>query len=243
MDKSLLDKTPEAISTLFDRAALRYDLMNNIMSGFSHMATRRFALNLVKVKKKQGITLRALDLATGTGDFSFLLNQKFKCNVIGIDFSKDMLAVAAHRKRKKGITEKIKFIHGDILSLPFPDNSFTICTIGYAIRNVHNTYQTLKEIRRVTIPGGIFLIVEALPHANAFRRFLHYFYFAKMTPLVAKLLSPGSVYHPAYKYFGESVSKFLIASDLVRVMKKAGWKNIRYFPLVLGYITVVQAIK
>jgi len=244
MDASLLDKAPEVIATLFDRTALRYDLMNNLMSGFSHHNTRRFALNLVRVDiSKQGTSkVQALDLATGTGDFAFLLYERFGCPVIGIDFSKEMLTVAVHRKRKKGIRNPIKFMHGDILSLPFSDHTFSICTIGYAIRNVENTYQALKEIQRVTKPGGTLLVVEAMPHPKPFRRFLHHFYFAKMTPLLARFLSPGSVYYPAYKYFGESVSKYLVVSDFIHLMKKAGWKQVRQFPIVMGYVTVVQGI-
>ena len=71
-----LDKSSEVISQMFDMVAPRYDLMNDLMTGFSHKMTREFALKLISEKPK-----RVLDLATGTGDFTFLLYEKFKKNI------------------------------------------------------------------------------------------------------------------------------------------------------------------
>ena len=232
-----LDKSSEVISQMFDMVAPRYDLMNDLMTGFSHKMTREFALKLISEKPK-----RVLDLATGTGDFTFLLYEKFKddIEITGIDFSKNMLAVARIRARRKGVHSKIKWVQGDITSLPFDDNNFDICTIGYGIRYVNNPKMALKEILRVTKPGGTLLIVEATPPLNPTIRYLNSFYFSHIAPLLAKIFSSSST---AYKYFAESVAQFPLAPQFSKIMNQSGWSYVRFFPMLLGSVTVFQGIK
>lgn len=235
-----LDKQPKVISHLFDRTAHRYDLMNDLMSGFTHRPTRHFATRLVRFK---GSGRKALDLATGTGDFAFLLSRHPTLHfeeVVGLDFSPQMLAVARSRSAKKRVGAKVQFVEGDILNLPFPDNYFDVLTIGYAIRNVVDVQKGLREILRVTRPGGTFLVVEATPPLNKFWRFMVYFYFAKVVSSVAKVLSSAP---EAYSYFTRSVSHFYTAPAFAALLRHVGWSNVRYFPRVFGSATIFQATK
>jgi demethylmenaquinone methyltransferase/2-methoxy-6-polyprenyl-1,4-benzoquinol methylase len=236
-----LEKKPAVISQMFNEIAPRYDLMNDLMSGFSHKKTRKLALSLFTSKKNK---LKALDLATGTGDFTILMAKQFPeiqySEIIGIDFSAGMLAYAKKRIRRLGLENKIKFKLGDILHLPFPDDFFDVLTIGYAIRNVVDIEKALKEIYRVTKPGGTFLVVEATPPLNKHARFLVKFYFEKIVTLVSKFLS--SAPH-GYSYFIKSVTAFDNALQFSEKLGKSGFKKVRWVPMVLGSVTVFQGIK
>jgi demethylmenaquinone methyltransferase/2-methoxy-6-polyprenyl-1,4-benzoquinol methylase len=233
-----IDKSPSKIAQMFDNVAFRYDLMNDLMTGFSHRITRRRALKLIPEYKN--LPFYALDLATGTGDFIFLLKRYFKeaCITTGLDFSPKMLAIAKSRASKAHLS--VKFLLGNILQLPFESNSFEICTIGYGIRNVNDMLQGLREIYRVTKHKGTLLIVEATPPQNKQLRAGSTFYFSKVVPLVAKMISPSAT---AYKYFAESVKTFPIAPDFAKLMRKAGWRRVTFYPVFFGTVTIFQGFK
>src|SRR6185369_9762671 len=95
-----LDKSPQAIASMFARIAPRYDALNHILS---FNTDRRWPR-------------RVLDLATGTGDLGLALRGAGK-SVVGADFCLDMLA----RARRKGGSE---LVAADALALPFSDGSF-----------------------------------------------------------------------------------------------------------------------
>ena len=186
---------------MFNEIAPRYDLMNDFMSFYTHKKTRKFALSLVSSKR----ILNIIDLATGTGDFAFLHAKNIKLKyseIIGLDFSLGMLKVGKLRARKLGLSNKIKFTKGDIMNLQFPDNQFDLLTIGYGIRNVVDIPYALKEIYRITRPGGSFLVVEATPPLNPVWRYLVKFYFEKLVTRMSKFFSSAPV---GYDYFMKSV--------------------------------------
>lgn len=224
---------------MFDALAKRYDLMNDIMTAFSHRRTRRFALRLTRFGPGKSV----LDLATGTGDFAFLLHLSggHTSKVVGVDLSEQMLAVARVSARRKGIDkDAITFLRGDISNLPFPDDMFDVCTISYGIRNVQNIHRVLKEALRVTKRGGTFVIVEATRPVQPVIRFMINFYFSRIVPIVASLFSSSP---QAYDYFVRSVESFPFPDIFAKMMERAGWFKVRYFPKLLGSVTVFQGFK
>ena len=233
------NKDPQAISTMFNEIAPRYDLMNDFMSFYTHKKTRKFALTLVKSKR----ALKMLDLATGTGDFAFLLAKNKKLShsdITGLDFSAGMLQVGKLRRKKLGLQKQVKFVKGDIMNLPFPDNQFDLLTIGYGIRNVVDIPYALKEICRITKSGGSFLVVEATPPLNPVWRYLVKFYFEKLVTRMSKFFSSAPV---GYSYFMKSVSAFYNALEFTQKLKEAGFNYVRWYPQVMGSVTVFQAVK
>lgn len=234
-----LDKSPAVISSMFDALAYKYDLMNDLMSVFSHRRTRKFALKLARFNGGKS----ALDLATGTGDFALLLHSSggSSSRVTGIDLSERMLAVARVRAQRQDIANgSIDFLQGDISALPFPKDSFDVCTTSYGIRNVQDIYAVLVEVLRVTKPGGTFVIVEATPPVQPVIRFLVNFHFSRIVPLIARLFSSSA---PAYDYFVRSVAGFPYPDDFASMMERAGWIKVRFFPKLLGSVTVFQGFK
>jgi demethylmenaquinone methyltransferase/2-methoxy-6-polyprenyl-1,4-benzoquinol methylase len=233
------NKNPEKIAKMFNNIAPRYDLMNDVMSLFTHKNTRKFGLTLVKSKRK----IKILDLATGTGDFAFLHAKNSKIpfsEIIGLDFSSGMLTIGKRRSRKLGLSKYIKFIEGDIMKMPFKNDQFDLLTIGYGIRNVVDIPAGLKEIYRVTKPGGSFIVVEATPPLNKVWRFLIKFYFEKLVTQASKFLSSAPV---GYDYFIRSVSAFYNAIEFSQKLREAGFKNVRWFPQVMGSVTIFQGVK
>ena len=209
----MLDKSQKTMIRMFNAIASHYDLMNDVMTGFSHRFTRKMAIKLSNFKPGQ----KALDLATGTGDFAFqLYNQADgKSKVIGVDISDRMLAVAKFRSKKVGINGDITFQLADMNELPYKDNTFDMCSIGYGIRNVHDPLKVLKEIARVTKRNGYLLIVEANPPKNRFSKNLAHFYFHKIVPLIAKFISPDG---DAYNYLVDSISQFPAAPKFLKMI-------------------------
>ncbi len=221
---------------MFNSIADHYDRMNDIMTVFSHRRTRKIASQLSNFKPGD----KALDLATGTGDFTFLLLKEAQGTVIGTDMSDKMLSVALSRSRSLGDNKHISFTRADINQLPFSNEIFDVCTIGFGIRNVHNPLITMKEVARITKNGGRFIIVEATPPTNYLVRFLVLFYFRKIAPLIAKFFSLNS---NVYKYLAESITQFPIALNFSKIIKRAGWKKVVWYPIYFETVTVFVAVK
>ena len=236
-----LDKSADVISSMFTSLAPRYDLMNDIMSSFTHRRTRKFTLELMKNEK---IT-QALDLACGTGDFAFLLQSFLNPDtlIIGSDFSSGMLEIALHRLKillSEVEMNNLAFIQSDISYLPFLNKSFDICTIAYGLRNVQEPSRVLQEIHRITRPSGSFLILESILPQNSLIRFLLSFYFKNVVPIVAKLFSSNV---KAYDYYFQSVEQFLPPADVLRLLKKTHWKRVVIFRLLFGSVIIYQVFK
>lgn len=158
---------------MFTSIADRYDLTNDIMTVFSHRRTRKIATQLSDFNSDK----KALDLATGTGDFTFLLFKEAQGTIIGTDMSDKMLSIVTKRSQSLGTNDHVSFTLADIDHLPFSDKIFDVCTIGYGIRNVHDPLSTMKEVARVTKNGGRFIIVEATPPTNYMMKFFCAFLF------------------------------------------------------------------
>ncbi|MFX0184770.1 MAG: ubiquinone/menaquinone biosynthesis methyltransferase [Candidatus Hodarchaeota archaeon] len=231
-----LDKSPSTMIGMFNSLAGRYDIVNDIMTAFTHRHTKKVAIQLSGFKPGQ----RALDLATGTGDLTFLLLKEARGTVIGTDISTEMLLKALTRSQRINIQGNAIFKQVDINNLPFLEEVFDVCMIGYGIRNVQNPLSAMKEVQRVTKKKGRLIIVEATPPTNKFMRFITLFYFRKIAPLIANLFFSNA---RAYYYLAESISQFPKASDFAKIIKQAGWKKVVYYPMYFGIVTIFLAIK
>jgi demethylmenaquinone methyltransferase/2-methoxy-6-polyprenyl-1,4-benzoquinol methylase len=212
---------------MFSALAPRYDLMNDVMTGFTHHITRKFALSLAKFKPGQ----RALDLATGTGGFAKLLNNAGdeKSDVIGCDISEAMLDLARNQN------QMINFLQADINTLPFSKNSFDVCTIAYGLRNTENPLAVLREIYRVTRPGGRLIIVESSIPDNAISRYLIWFHFTKIVPIIASFLKLDAA---AYEYYFESVKQFPIGIKFLKLLRNSGWSHVTWYTRLFGAVSI-----
>src|SRR2546421_11796750 len=95
-----------------------------------------------------------VDLATGTGDLALALAAALpQSEIVGADFSEEMLAVA----KAKGVRRAIA---ADALALPFADRSFDCVTIAFGLRNIKDWSAALREMARVLTTNGNLLVME-----------------------------------------------------------------------------------
>lgn len=213
---------------MFAGIAGRYDLLNHLLSGNTDKRWRRLvAGKLQPVLSTDGAL--ALDVACGTGDLALALAAVTKARVVGTDFCRPMLEIAAG-KASTNVTQ-IPFVEGDALKLPFADGAFDAVGIAFGLRNLSSVETGLKELERVLKPGGRVAILEfSRPVIPGFRA-LFQFYFTRVLPKLGGMIS-GS--RGAYEYLPDSVSRFPDQKRLAAMMRDAGFEDIEYQNLTGG---------
>jgi demethylmenaquinone methyltransferase/2-methoxy-6-polyprenyl-1,4-benzoquinol methylase len=218
----------KAVRAMFSGIARRYDLLNHVLSMNIDKRWRKL------VRRKLQPTLdRAdavvLDVACGTGDLSIELQSHAKAKVIGTDFCRPMLAVAATKD------DKIPFVEGDAMNLGFADESVDAVTIAFGLRNLSNFADGLAEFHRVLKPGGKLVVLEfSSPVVPGFRQAFN-FYFTRILPRIGGAVS-GS--RGAYEYLPNSVSKFPDQKRLAALMRETGFVDVEYTNLTGGIAAI-----
>jgi demethylmenaquinone methyltransferase/2-methoxy-6-polyprenyl-1,4-benzoquinol methylase len=167
----------DAVQSMFDRIAPRYDLLNRLVSLGLDQGWRRRALAKIDV----GPGDRVVDLACGTGDLCEQSRVR-GANVTGVDFAGEMLRAAQLR----GVPTE--FVKADAASLPMPDASVDVVTCGFALRNFVSLPEVFAEVARILKPGGRFAFIEVDRPESAFVRAVHSLYFDRFVPLLGGTL-------------------------------------------------------
>lgn len=210
------------VRVMFNDISSKYDLLNDILSAGTHRIWKK---QFVKFALKQN-PRTALDCATGTGDIAFKLKEFCTDNVIGIDFSEEMIKNAKIRAKLNPLA--VEFKVADIQKLPFLDKSFDISTISFGIRNVENLEIGLKELGRVS--RGVYILEFGQPKNT----FLKKLYFA-MLRLYVPIFGLITKRKDAYEYLIASSEAFPSADTFVEIMKKAtSFKNYGFIPVFGG---------
>lgn len=220
------------VQTMFSRITGRYDLMNRVMTGGRDQAWRR---ETAKHLVLSDAPARVLDLATGTGDLAFAVRERYpNARVSAFDFSETILREGA-RKGAQRMDDKTVWGVGDALNLPFPDAAFDGVTNAFLLRNVVDLPQCLRELKRVTKPGGRVVCMEIThPQGPIFKQ-LFTLYFYKFVPILGGIISGD---FKAYAYLPNSLSKFPPAKPLKALFDQAGYRNAYYKTLALGTMAI-----
>lgn len=227
----------KAVRAMFSGIAGRYDLLNHVLSMNIDKRWRRL------VRRKLQTTLDdpnalVLDVACGTGDLSIELQTHAKAKVIGTDFCRPMLAVAAQKNEKESLS--IPYVEGDAMKLGFADEAFDAVTIAFGLRNLSNFGDGLIELSRILKPGGKLVVLEfSSPIVPGFRQAFN-FYFTRILPRIGGAVS-GS--RGAYEYLPDSVSKFPDQKRLASLMEEIGLKSVEFQNLTGGIAAVHSGIK
>jgi SAM-dependent methyltransferase len=101
---------------------------------------------------------RVLDIATGPGYIAEAFARAAR-EVIGVDLTEAMLAIARERTQQRGVTN-VSFRMGDAQNLPFDPEEFDLAVSRLALHHVQNPLHVLREMARVLRPGGTVLIED-----------------------------------------------------------------------------------
>jgi demethylmenaquinone methyltransferase/2-methoxy-6-polyprenyl-1,4-benzoquinol methylase len=211
------------VRDMFARISPRYDLLNHLLSVNTDKRWRRAVVE--KLRPLLPANAQVLDVACGTGDLSVALFESIGTGVVGVDFCRPMLELAAQKR------PQISFVEGDALQLPFKDDAFDAVTIGFGLRNLSSVESGLHELRRVLKPDGWVAILEfSKPVVPGFRS-LAAAYCNRLLPRIGGMIS-GS--RSAYEYLPDSVSRFPDQETLSAMMRDAGFAEVVFQNLTGG---------
>ena len=201
----------QSISTDYDRANARISL--GMQKNWKQMLVNRLAESLPK-----GASV--LDVCCGTGDIALdTAEKRGDLQVVGLDFSPAMLAVAEGKKNGK---ENVRFLQGDAMALPFEENTFAAACISFGLRNTADYEQVLREMRRVVEPGGAIYCLDSFVPENPLIKPFYRIYFRYVMPL----LGGGKKHRQEYQWLYESTQVFLQPRELEKLYRSVGLKEV-----------------
>jgi demethylmenaquinone methyltransferase/2-methoxy-6-polyprenyl-1,4-benzoquinol methylase len=214
MSRASLEKTPHEVASMFDDVAERYDVTNDVLSLGQDRRWRRLVHDALDLRAGDVL----LDLAAGTGTSS----EPFAdagVRVVPCDFSLGMLQVGRRRR------DDLQFVAGDATRLPFATGAFDAVTMSFGLRNVVDVPAALREMHRVTRPGGRLVVCEfSHPTWRPFRT-VYSEYLMRALPAVARVVSSNP---EAYVYLAESIRAWPDQAGLARLLQAAGWGDVEH---------------
>ncbi|WP_455352349.1 demethylmenaquinone methyltransferase [Streptomyces sp. SYSU K217416] len=229
MTRAYLNKQPHEVASMFDDVAANYDLTNDVISLGQDRLWRREVARAVDARPAQ----KVLDLAAGTATSS-LPFAAAGAYVVPCDFSLGMLREGKKRHPHLPLTA------GDATKLPFRDGVFDAVTISFGLRNVHDTDLALRELYRVTKPGGRVVICEFSHPTWAPFRTVYTEYLMRALPPVARAVSSNP---DAYVYLAESIRDWPDQPALASRLQRAGWSRVAWRNLSGGIVALHRGTK
>ncbi len=227
MSRASLEKDPHEVASMFDGVARRYDITNTVMS----LGQDRFWRRETRAALQIGPGDRVLDLAAGTAVSTVeLATSGAWC--VAADFSVGMLAAGAGRAVPK--------VGADATRLPFADDSFDAVTISFGLRNVVDHIAGLREMARVTRPGGRLVVCEFSTPTNRLFATAYKEYLMQGLPMMARAVSSNP---DAYVYLAESIRAWPTQAELAERIREAGWEAVRWRNLTGGIVALHAAVK
>lgn len=216
------------VRSMFAAIADSYDLNNRLHSFGRDQAWRRAAVRLARIQPGETV----LDMACGTGDLTEAFAATAAAEVVGGDFTPEMLDHARRKATRLPEDRRPRYEHADAMRLDFPDASFDVVSIAFGIRNVSDPAVAIREFARVLRPGGRLVILEFAEPRFAPIRWLNHLYTARIMPWTASLVArDGS---GAYHYLPRSIETFLTPAQLAERMVAAGLRVERQVPMTFG---------
>lgn len=219
------------VRSMFDRIAPVYDVMNTVMTAGLDARWRRSAALATRLRNGD----RAVDVACGSGALTRELAAMTGVNgdVTGIDLSERMLEQARQRPAAAGAAAS-SYLVADAMDLPLPDASVDAATIAFGLRNVPDYGRCLREMLRVTRPGGRIVVLEIATPERGIGRLLAATWFERVIPVLGRLAGGGS----AYRYLPESVGRYPPPSAIALAITEAGAVRVRWRRLRPGLVTL-----
>ncbi len=226
------------ICSLFAEVAATYERINHVLTGGLDVLWRRKAARFAAVQAG-GMWL---DVCTGTGDMAVELSRLAgnDATVVAADFCLPMIRKALAR----GFARRVQFVAADVGHLPFQDATFDLVTISFATRNIAGNpgvlLRRLREFHRVLKPGGRFVNLEtSQPPCRVLRKVFHAYVQTAVEP-IGRLLSRSK---SGYVYLAHTIPRFYGAEEFARIIRRAGFVEVRDHRMTLGVIAIHIAAK
>lgn len=232
------EATSERVAGIFGNIAESYDAFNILSSLGIDRLWRRAAVRAARVTRG----IRVLDLCAGTGDLTLALAKRgLAREVVGTDFSPEMLAVAEKKAARPKGGSSVCFSVADAQLLPFADSAFDVVTVAFGVRNLPDRAANFREVYRVLKPGGRYVILEfSRPPFGPWRVFYH-FYLRNVIPRLGGTLSGGD--RESFQYLNDSILRFPSQPELSAELRKAGFGAIDWKNLTGGIVAIHTAVK
>lgn len=224
-----LDKQPSEVAAMFNHVAAKYDRTNTVISLRRDRVWRRATRSALAPEPGD----RVLDVGAGTGASTAELARD-GAYVVGVDLSLGMLAAGQHSR------PEVPLLAGDALALPFADGTFDAATISFSLRNLVDPVAGLREMHRVTRPGGRLVVCEFSHPTNPAFRTTYLSYLVRALPAVARLVSSNP---QAYSYLAESIRAWPDQQGLADWLAEAGWKRVSWRNLTGGVVALHRATR
>ncbi|BDW87227.1 bifunctional demethylmenaquinone methyltransferase/2-methoxy-6-polyprenyl-1,4-benzoquinol methylase UbiE [Roseicyclus marinus] len=222
------DQKAGLVHGVFTNVASKYDIMNDVMSVGIHRVWKDAMMDWLVPRDGQ----KLLDVAGGTGDVAFrFLKRAPGASATVLDMTESMLIEGQKRAEAAQMAEKLDWIVGDAMALPFPDNTFDRYTISFGIRNVTRIPQALTEAFRVLRPGGRLMVLEFSQLPNEGLQKLYDLYSFNVIPRMGQLIAGD---RDSYQYLVESIRRFPDQETFADMIRAAGFEQVSYRNLSMG---------
>lgn len=216
------------VHEVFTSVASKYDVMNDLMSMGIHRIWKDAMMDWLAPRPGQ----RLLDVAGGTGDVAFrFLERAPAATAVVCDMTESMLVEGRHRAEAGAMADRLDWVVGDAMALPFADNSFDTYTISFGIRNVVRITEALREAFRVLRPGGRLMVLEFSQIPNEFMQWAYDRYSFNVIPAMGQAVTGD---RDSYQYLVESIRQFPDQESFASMIRDAGFDQVKYRNLTMG---------
>ena len=235
----LADPNSRYIQGMFDRLAARYDTFNRLTSVGLASRWRRETLKPLRPG------MRVLDLGCGTGDLALDAIRKIggSGEVVGLDFSAQMLSIAKKRYDRLGLngSRRFRLVLRKAEDLPIEPEPYDLVVSGFVLRNLYeNIDAILAGVRQALRPGGEISFLDITEPNNPLVRSLWQCYMRTLVALYGRILF-GKDY--PILYLTESAKRFYRSGEFVQKLKAKGFREVSARPFMMGMVTLYRAVK
>ena len=213
---------------VFSSVASRYDVMNDLMSGGVHRLWKDAMMDWLAPRPGQ----RLLDVAGGTGDIALpLLRRAPSAEGLGLPLTEAILGGGQRRAEAEKLADRLTWVVGDAMALPFEAACFDVYTISFGIRNVTRIEDALAEAFRVLKPGGRLMVLEFSQLPNPALQWAYDRYSFNVIPAMGKVVTGD---RDSYQYLVESIRRFPDQDSFAAMIRAAGFEQVKYRNLTMG---------
>lgn len=231
----------EQIALMFNDIAPTYDKLNHILSLNVDKSWRRKAVKRLKKSVAEVQNPMILDVACGTADSTIQIAKIIEnAEVLGLDISEKMLEIGEEKVIKLGLNDRIKLFNSCAENIDFLDNKFDAVFVAFGVRNFSDRMKGLSEILRVLKPQCSLFVLELSEPHNVIVRWFYNLYFKNILPFIGKKVSGNGA---AYRYLQQTVEKFPMPKEFVKMLQDIGYQDVKHKAFSLGLCRLYQAKK